>query len=180
MLENQSALVKIAQTQSKEGQDIFNIAAPGLAQAEEFYQALERGDPASILKATAPATQQITEATEGAKRNILMSTPPGGEKNLAIENADVAQGANIAKLTSSAVANAPNALAQLAGQGVGESISAAGTGISGLSAASQTLSSLGNLQLEGQKLAAEQKGSVLGSVTSMAQTGMEVGALLAL
>jgi hypothetical protein len=175
LLQNENALTQIAQQQETNAQGLYSLTEPGLQTAENQYQTLAAGDPGAILRATAPATQQVTQATQGAKANILRTTPAGGEKNLALENADVAQGSQIGQIASGAVAGAPNALATLAGQGVGESISAAGTGISGLSSANQGLSSLGNMQIEEQQIQAQQKGSVLGAFSSLAGVGGELG-----
>lgn len=159
-LQNSQALVKIAQEQAAHGTQLFNLTEPGLASAENFYSTLSTGDPYAIARAIAPATQQITQATESAKKNILQNAPAGGEKNLALEQADVARGSEVGKLASGAYTGSFNALAQLAGQGVGESISAAGTGISGFSAANQGLSQLGQEQIQ-------QKGAQLGALTSL-------------
>ena len=162
MLSNESALVNIAQQQAGNAMNLYGLTEPGLQSAEDLYQTLAGGDPGAIARATAPSTQQVTSAAEGAKKNILMNSPAGGEKNLALESVNVNKGAQIGALTSGAAANAPNALASLAGQGIGESISSAQTGISGLSAGSQTLGSLGGLQLEGQQIQAENFGTSLG------------------
>lgn len=180
MLSNQSALVQIAQGQAKNAEQLYQLTEPGLITAEDFYSTLASGDPGAILRAISPGAQQVSEAATGARANIMANEPAGGEKNLALEQVDVGEGAQIGKMASGATVNAPNALAQLAGQGVGESISAAGTGISGYSAGSQTLASLGNLDIQEQQIQAEQKGNVLGSATGLAQTGMEVGTALAL
>lgn len=191
MMSNESALVDIAKSQAKNSQQLYGATEPGLAEAESFYQSLASGDPGAIMRATAPAAQQINQATAGAKKNILENAPAGGEKNLALEMADVNKGAQVGGIASQAFLNAPNALAQLAGQGVGESISAAGTAISGQSAASSSLASLGGLQIQNQQLKDQEKGASLGALGSLAKTGGEMvggalggggweGALLAL
>jgi len=169
MLQNQDALVAIAQQQSQESQQLFKTAYPGFQQAENFYGTLATGDPYAIARAIAPATQQISQATTSAKQNIMSNAPAGGEKNLALEQADVARGAEVGKVASGSFLNSFNALASLAGQGVGESISAAGTGISGYNAANQGLYNLGNLQIQ-------QKGAQLGALTSLGQDAATVGA----
>ena len=184
---NEQALVSLASQQNANSQQLFNQTAPGLATAENFYGSLATGNPYSIATATAPAVQQITKATEGAKQNILQNDPAGGEKNLAIENADVAQGAKIGDVTSGAYLNSYNALAQLAGQGINQSISAAGTGISGLSSANTALGQIGQQQIEQEQMQAQQKGSTLGALASVGGSIFEgagaaggLGALFAL
>lgn len=162
MLKNSTALVDIAQGQARHADTLFNLTEPGLQTAENFYQTLAAGDPAAILKATAPIAQQAAKSAAGAKANILATSPEGGERNLALEAVDVNRGATVSSAASGAVLGAPNALASLAGQGVGESISAAGTGISGIASANQGLSSLGNLQLGQEQIHAQEKGNLLG------------------
>jgi len=179
MLANQTALTQIAQEVAQRGTDIYDVTAPGLAIAEGKYQRLSSGDPAAIAQVLAPTAAAASESAAGAKANILANEPAGGEKNLALEATDAARGAQIAKTTSAATLGAPNALGALAGQGAGESIAAAGTGISGYSAGSQTLQGLGGLQLQSQQIQAEEKGNVLGSLSSLAGSGMNLFGTLA-
>jgi hypothetical protein len=168
MTADSNALVKLATQQGDNANKLFNLAEPGLATTENYYETLASGDPGAIMRAIAPTAQQSTEAATGAKSNIMANAPAGGEKNLALEMTDVNRAAQISKTASGATTGAPNALGQLAAQGVGESISSAGTGISGLSASSSTLSSLGNYEIEQQKLQMEQKGQALGAFGSLA------------
>lgn len=166
---NSNALVKIAQQQGANAQQLFGESQPGFNSAEQFYSALSTGDPSAIMRATAPATQQIGQATASAKGNILDSAPNGGEKNLALEQADVNQGAQVGNTASQGYLNSFNALAGLAGQGIGQSISSAGTGISGFGQSNQALGQLGNQQVQ-------QKGAVLGALGSLADAGGLIGA----
>ena len=169
MLQNQNALVQLAQQQASRSGQLFNATFPGLQSAEQFYGSLASGSPYAISTATAPAVAQIAAATQGAKQNILNNAPAGGEKNLAIEQADVNQGAEVGKTATSAFLGAPNALASLAGQGVGESISSAGTAIGGYNSANNALGNLGNLQIQ-------QKGAQLGALTSLGSDAATLGA----
>jgi len=168
-LANSTALTAIAQQQAKNSQTLFNQSNPGFVQAEGFNQTLSTGDPYAIARAISPATQQISQATASAKQNIMNSAPAGGEKNLALEQADVSQGAEVGKVATGSYLNSFNALASLAGQGTGESISAAGTGISGFSAANQGLGQLGQQQIQ-------QKGAQLGALTSLGSDAATLGA----
>ena len=167
--DNSSALTKIAEQQAGNAQTLFNESNPGFLQAENFNQTLASGDPYAISRAISPATQQISQATAGAKQNIMQNAPSGGEKNLALEQASVSQGAEVGKAATGSFLNSFNSLAQLAGQGTGESISAAGTGISGFSAANQGLGQLGTQQIQ-------QKGAQLGALTSLGSDAATVGA----
>lgn len=166
LLSNENALVQIAQQQSGNAEQLYKLTEPGLVTAENFYETLASGDPGAIMRAIAPTAQAASSAATGAKSNIMANAPPGGEKNLALEQVDVNRGAEIAKTASGASLAAPNALGQLAGQGVGESISASGAATGALSAGSSTLGSLGGLQLQGQQLQMEQKGQQLGVLGS--------------
>lgn len=153
--------------QQGQSQQLYNLAFPGMQQADQFYSALASGSPNLLAAATAPAAQQIQQQTAGAKQNILTTAPAGGEKNLAIENADVAQGAQIGALASQGYTSSFNALASLGGRGVSLGQGAAGTAIGAGQAASsgygQTIQE--NIQQKGQTLGAI--GSGVGDVTSM-------------
>lgn len=184
---NENALVALANQQNARSSQLFNATFPGLNTAEQFYGSLATGSPYAISTATAPAVAQIAAATQGTKKNILENAPAGGEKNLAIEQADVGQGGQVGQVATGAFLNAPNALASLAGQGVGESISSAGTALSGLSSASQTIGSLGQLQMEQYQNQMQAKGSTLGALSSLGGSIFEgagaaggLGALFAL
>jgi hypothetical protein len=144
------------------------MAFPSLGQANSFYSSLATGNPGTIARAIAPAAQQVDAATAGARQNILNNAPAGGEKNLALEQADVNQGAQIGNLASQGYNNSFNALAQLGQGGIGQSSYLAGTGIYGTSAGSNILSNLGNQQIE-------QKGASMGSLGSLLGTGGYLG-----
>jgi hypothetical protein len=163
LLNNENQLVGLAQQQANNSQQLFNLALPGVTSAENFYGALSTGQPGAIAQAIAPEARQVAQATQGGIQNIQQNAPAGGEKNLAIEQALANQGSQVGQLATQAVTGSYNALAQLGGQNIGQSISAAGTGISGLSSANSALSSLGGLQLQNSQLNMEQKGQSLGA-----------------
>lgn len=167
-LANSTAMVGIAQDQAKNSQQLYQASFPGFQQAEGFYQSLASGDPGKIAQAIAPATQQISQATTSAKNNIMNNAPNGGEKNLALEQADVAQGAKVGEVASSGYLNSFNALASLAGQGIGQGISSAGTGLSGFSSSTAALGQIGQQQIEKQKMEQEQKGASMGMLGGLA------------
>lgn len=158
---NATALTQLAQTQGANSNTLFNQTDPGLGQAESFYSALSTGDPAAIARAIAPATQQINQATAGARANIMNNTPAGGERNLALDQADLQQGAQVGSTASNGYLNSFNALAQLAGQGVNSSIGAANAGTSAYGTSNTGLGSAGQLGVE-------QKGAGLGALGSLA------------
>ncbi len=97
----------------------------------------------------------------------MNNAPAGGEKNLALEQADVSQGAQVGQVSTGAIGGAYNALAQLAGQGTSESISAAGTGISGLGSANNALSTLGGLQMQQYQAQQQAKGQQFGALSGL-------------
>jgi hypothetical protein len=169
MAANSTALTNLAQQQGANSEKLFNESNPGFEKAESFYSALSSGDPYAISRAIAPAAQQINESTAGAKQNILASDPNGGEKNLALEQADVAQGAEIGKLGSGAYTGSFNALASLAGQGTGEGIASAGAATSAYGASNQGWGQIGQMQIE-------QKGNSLGALSSLGGDAASLGA----
>src|SRR6202034_1933091 len=99
---NSDALTNIALQQNANSQQLFSEANPGFQTAENFYGAIGSGSPYAISTAAAPAVQQISQATAGAKQNILNTAPAGGEKHLALEQADLSQGAPVGGVTSGA------------------------------------------------------------------------------
>lgn len=155
-----NALTTLAQGQAANADTLFNLGLPGLQTSENFYSTLASGDPDAIAKLIAPAAQQIQTATAGAKQNILNTAPAGGEKNLAIEQADVTQGAKIGDLATQGYTSAFPALAQIGGANVNSSISSAGTAISADSSANNALSNV-----VGENI--QQKGATLGAFGSL-------------
>jgi hypothetical protein len=159
-LAGSGSLIALAQQQAGNASTLFNQSLPGFSQAQSFYRDLASGDPYALMRAISPATQQITAASTGAKQNILSNAPAGGEKNLALEQVDVNQGAQVGKTASEAFLNAPNALAQLAQQGIGESQNATGLALSGTSSGIQGFGQVG-------QEAVQQKGATLGAFGSL-------------
>ncbi len=166
---NDQQLIQLAQQQQGNANQLFQTAFPGVQQAEQFYGSLASGSPSAIATAISPATQQISAATTGAKANILNNAPAGGEKTLALEQADVSQGAQVGQAATGSFLNSFSALGALGGQNIGQSISAAGTGISGLSTANQGAYNNANLSIQ-------QKGAQLGALSSLGQDAATVGA----
>ena len=119
--QDQSALAQLVNQSTQQSNQLYNLTEPGLASAENFYQTLSAGDPAAIMRAVAPTAQAASQAQQGANANIMANDPAGGEKNLALEQSNIARQSQIASTASGASLNAPNALGQLAGQGIGES-----------------------------------------------------------
>lgn len=149
----------LGQEQGQSNQ-LFNLAFPGMQQADKFYSALASGSPNLLASVTAPAAQQIQQATAGAKQNILNTAPAGGERNLAIEQADVSQGAQLGSVASQGYTSSFNALAGLGQSGVGQSQGAASMAISAGSAANNVDSGLIQEHMQ-------QKGSSLGAFGSL-------------
>jgi hypothetical protein len=149
---------------AEQGSTLFNMALPGLEQAESYYGKLSTGSPQALATANAPAIQSITAASDSAKKNIIQDHPRGGERNLALEEADISKGAEISKLTTGSYTNSFSSLAGLGGQNVSQGTAATGTGLQGMNAAANQF---GNLQ----QLNNEQKATQLGFITSLAGAG---------
>ena len=171
---DQTALASLINQQTQESQSLFDLAAPGLSQAENYYQTISSGDPGAIMRADAPVSQQISQATTGAKKNIMDNAPAGGEKNLALEMADVNRGAQIASNASGTVQAANESLGKLGTSGVSQAQSGASIATSGIGTSLSGFQGLGSLQLQSQQLQMEQKGQELGAFGSLAGDATEL------
>jgi hypothetical protein len=159
---NADALTAIATSQNANAQTLFNQALPGYEQANQFYGTLASGDPYASARATAPAAQQIATATAGAKANIMNNAPAGGTKALALENADVSQGAQVGKIASQGYLGSFDALSKLAAEGMGASNSMTGQAMQGYTSASGIQSGIIQQNLQ-------QKGATLGAYEGVTQ-----------
>lgn len=166
---DQDALVKLAQGQAANSNQLFSASFPGFEKAENFFTSLSSGDPYAISRAISPVAQQADLAAGAAKKNILQNGPAGGEKNLALEQVDVNRGATVGDAASKGYLNSFANLAQLAGQGVGESQTASGQAMSGFGSAA-------NISFQQQQVANEQKGNTLGALSSLGSDAATVGA----
>jgi hypothetical protein len=160
-------LTSLLSQQQGESSQLFNLAFPGMVQSQDFYQSLASGNPDLIAKAIAPAAQQLSQQATGAKQNIMQNAPSGGEKNLALENVDVAQGSQLGALASQGYTSSFNALAELGGHGVQLGQGAAGTAISAGSAAGNQWGNIvqQNIQQKGASLGAF--GALAGDVAGL-------------
>jgi len=149
---------------AQEGATLFNMALPGLEQSEAYYGKLASGDPMALARANAPAIQSITENSNSAKKKITQDTPRGGERNLALEEADLSSGAQISQLTTGSYTGAFGSLAGLGGQNVSQGTAATGTGLQGMNAGANQFGQL-------QQLNNEQKATQLGFFSSLAGAG---------
>lgn len=156
---------------AKEGQTLFNLALPGLEQSESYYGKLATGDPAALSRANAPAIQQIGSASASAKKNIVQDNPRGGERNLALEEADLTKGAQISNLTTGSYASSFGSLAGLGGQNVSQGTAATGTGLQGMNAAANQYGQLGQLQNEQKATQMGFLGSLVGAAGTAAGGG---------
>lgn len=152
-----------------EGSKLFTLALPGLEQSESYYGKLASGDPTALARANAPAIAGIDKQAEAAKKNIIQDNPRGGERNLALEEADITKGAQISNLTTGSYASSFGSLAGLGGQNVSQGNAATATGLQGLNAA-------GNQYGQLQQLNNEQKSTQLGFMSSILGAGATVGA----
>lgn len=165
-------LTTLLNQQGGESQQLFNLAFPGMEQSTQFFQSLASGSPSAIASAIAPAAQQVTQATTGAKQNIMQSAPAGGERNLALEQADVARGAQIGSLASQGFTGAFNALASIGGHGVQLGQGAASTAIGAGQAAGQQWQNI--IQQNNAS-----KGASLGAIGQGAGSAADIAMMLA-
>ena len=144
-----------------EGSQLFNLALPGLTQAESYYGKLASGSPQALATANAPAIAGITQATGAAEKSIVQDNPRGGQTNLALEQAKLSQGAQIGNLTTQSYTNAFPSLAGLGGQNVSQGTAATGVGLQGMQGAASQYGNLMNIN-------AQDKASTLGFFGSLA------------
>ena len=117
-LANQMA--STGKAEQTEGATLFNLALPGLQQSESYYGKLAGGDPQALSRANAPAIASITAQNNAQKQSIVQDNPRGGERNLALEEADLSKGAQIGNLATGSYTSAFGSLAGLGGQNVGQ------------------------------------------------------------
>jgi len=158
-------------TSTAEGSQLFNLALPGLEQSESYYGKLASGDPLALQRANAPAIQQITGNTQSAEKNIIANQPRGGERNLALEEANLGAGSQISQLTTGSYLGAFPSLSQLGGQNVSQGNQATSTGV-------QAENSAANQYGQMQQLNNESKATSLGAFSSLGGAGL--GALASL
>ena len=151
---------------TKEGSELFNLALPGLQQSESYYGKLASGDPQALARANAPAVQGITDATNSAKASIVQDNPRGGERNLALENADIAKGAEVSKLTTGSYTSAFPSLTSAGGQNVSQGTASTSSGVQAMQGAAGQYGNLLNNN-------AMSKASTLGFFGSLAGAGAE-------
>jgi hypothetical protein len=130
-----SQMTKTGEQTTLEGSDLFNLALPGLTQAESYYGKLASGSPQALATANAPAIAGITQATDSAKASIVQDNPRGGQTNLALENADLSKGAQIGNLTTGSYTSAYGSLAGLGGQNVSQGNASTATGVQAMQGA---------------------------------------------
>lgn len=155
-------------TQTAEGSQLFNMALPGLEQSEAYYGKLSSGDPNALARANAPAIQALTQSTDSAKKNIVQDQPRGGERNLALEEADLSKGAQIGQLETGSYTSSFGSLAGLGGQNVGQGTSAQSSGLQGMNAAANQYGQM-------QEINAQNKAQTMGFYGSMGGSLLEAG-----
>ncbi len=157
-------------TETAQGSQLFNMALPGLQQAETYYGTLASGDPNALARANAPAIQALTKSTNSAKQNIVQDNPKGGERNLALEEADLSKGAQIGQLETGSYLSSFGSLAGLGGQNVGQGTAATSSGLQGMNAAANQY---GNIQ----QINAANKAQTMGAASGAAGTALDFAAL---
>jgi len=157
-------------TETAQGTTLFNLALPGLQQAESYYGKLASGDPNALARANAPAVQAITQASDSAKKNIVQDNPRGGERNLALEEADLSKGAQIGQLETGSYTSSFGSLAGLGGQNVSQGTAATSSGLQGMNAAANQYGQI-------QQINAQNKAQTLGAGGDIAGTALEFAAL---
>ena len=162
-------------TDTAEGTKLFDMALPGLQQAESYYGKMASGDPNAMARANAPAIQAITKSTDSAKKNIMQNNPRGGELGLALEEADLSKGAQIGQLETGSYTSSFGSLAGLGGQNVGQATSLSATGLSGEGSAANQYQSIQNTNAANKAASWGIGTDLLGTMGDMAAGGMSGG-----
>ena len=163
----------LAKKQEIRSEELYGLTEPGLRLTEQFYQTLASGDPKAIERATAPATERIAGQYEAAKKNIATTTPRGGTRELAMEEADISKAGQIGGTEAQAYLGSFPALANLAQGGVGLSINEVAQALTAFSGASSSNVALGQMQGAG-------KASTMGFLGSLTDTASKIAAAVAL
>jgi hypothetical protein len=171
----QQELNQVAIPQEQMAQSLFNMTSPGLQTAENFYSQLASGDPSAIFKQIAPAVEQITAQTQGAKQQIMANTPRGGVQQLALDQAGISQAGQVGQLATQAYTSSFPALAQLAGEGIGLSNNQISNVVSAYGGASSAYRGAGAEAGEIAQQGAEGKATTMGFVGSLVGSGVEAG-----
>jgi hypothetical protein len=158
--------VAIAESQNKRADQLFTSSFPGFQKSEDYYTKLSTGDPNTIATAISPATQQISAATEAAKKNITANTPRGGAQDLALEEADVNAAGQKGQVATNSYLGSFPALAALSGQGIGLSTNDVQSALSAFGSAQSGYGNIANQEAQGKAQTLGFFGSLGGAAAS--------------
>lgn len=161
--------LNLANKQDARAGQIFDLTMPGLKTSMGHYSDLASGDSNAIFKAVAPGVQAIDQQFDSQKKNISDNMPRGGSRDLAMAETDVSKAGSVGNMVNQSYEGSFAALANLAGKGVGLSISEVQNAISAFGGASNTAGNLANQQEAG-------KASMMGMIGSLAGDGATLGA----
>jgi hypothetical protein len=153
-------------TQTAEGSQLYSLALPGIETAEAQAAKNASGDPHALARANAPAIQAITQSSDSAKKNIMQDNPRGGERNLALEEADLTKGAQVGQAVTGAYNASFGTLAGLGGQNVSQGTASSSAGMQGMNAAANQYGQI-------QQINAQNKAQTMGMGSDIAGMGLE-------
>jgi hypothetical protein len=157
-------------TQTAEGSQLYSLALPGIETAEAQAAKNASGDPHALARANAPAIQAITQSSDSAKKNIMQDNPRGGERNLALEEADLTKGAQVGQAVTGAYNASFGTLAGLGGQNVSQGTASSSAGMQGMNAAANQYGQI-------QQINAQNKAQTMGMGSDIAGMGLEAAML---
>ena len=159
-------------TSNQEQAQYQQLTAPAIA----YNTALASGDPNAIMTALAPQTQALSQERSQNQEQIYESMPAGAARDYAIGQNNQNVNSQTANLQASAVAQAPNTLANIGAgfgsnalQELGAALGFGNSATSATNAASTTNQGVMNVQEQG-------KASTLGVIGSLLGAGAQVGA----
>jgi hypothetical protein len=105
--------VQIQQQQLQLGRELTGAGMGAWKPAENYWQTLLSGTPAAVQDAIGPISEQMRGQGQAGINQIASSMPAGGERNLAISQAQQQQYGNLARLYAGVQPQAASALGQL-------------------------------------------------------------------
>lgn len=159
--------LSLEQDANKRAQQLYDLTEPGMAAAESFYKMLSTGDPATIQRATAPATEQIAAKYNQTSKALGYEMPRGGARDIAIEEAQISKEGAIGSVDAQAYLQSFPALASLASGGIGLSMSELSAALAAFSGASQSLTGASQSNQAAGQMEGAGKAETLGFLASL-------------
>ena len=104
--------LQLQQQQLQLGKELTGAGMGAWKPAENYWQTLLNGNPAAVQGAIGPISEQMRQQSQAGIRQLASSLPAGGERNLALANAQNQQYGDLARLYAGVQPQAASALGQ--------------------------------------------------------------------